>query len=143
MGNQKFWDQARLAWGDREIADADVVRLSKLPCLGCAHAYAAVQAPLFVHPCVCGEWHRVCAVCVIREKLIVGGPTPGSTMGRFGLLEKCPYPIRVAREVMGEVEVVKHHPTPRVAPTLKQWEELTKGEPMAVPDLEVRVTRLH
>jgi hypothetical protein len=143
VGNQDFWDRARQTWADREIADEEVVRLSKLPCLGCARAYPSVLAPLFIHPCVCGEWHRVCAVCVIQGKLVVGNPSHTSTLGRFGLLAKCPYPLRVAREVMGDAEVVEHHPTPRIAPTLKQWDAVTQGEPIEVSDLKVRVTRLH
>lgn len=143
MSSQDFWAEARWAWGDREIADEEVVRLSKLPCLGCAHPYSSVRAPLFVHPCVCGEWHRVCAVCVIQEKLIAGGPKPGSSVGRFGLLERCPYPLRVANELMGDVEEDARR-TPRVAPTPKQWADLTKGEKITyAPCLKVRVTKLH
>lgn len=132
-------------WGDREIADDEVVRLSRLPCLGCARAYPGVRAPLFIHPCVCGEWHRVCAVCVIQEKLIAGGPKPGSNTGRFGLLERCPYPLRVANELMGDVEDDARR-TPRRKPTLRRdfVEEMKALEPVKAPgDLGAGTKRPH
>lgn len=138
-----FWDEARWAWDGREIAEAEVVRLSRLPCLGCARAYPGVRAPLFVHPCCCGEWHRVCAVCVIQGRLVVGNPKHTSALGRFGPLAKCPYPLRVANELMGEAEGCDH-PTPRVAPTPKQWADLAGGKEITyAPGLAVRATKLH
>lgn len=144
MGNQDFWNEARWAWDDREIADEDVVRLSKMPCLGCARAYPGVMAPLFIHPCVCGEWHRVCAVCVIQGKLVVGNPKHTSTLGRFGHLQTCPYPLRVANELMGggedDTRPVKRT---RAQKNLDFAKNYGTGPEIKVPTLRMRTTRLH